>query len=139
MNTYTKNVRVKKEECLAYFMDLVKKLADTHELISSCNKDTTLYLIPKGTIDQLTYTSKPVDSYRFSDHWNWYANVNKCPNEHYVQCYNVDMPRVKPRAEAGKPSKPVFGICVAHFGDDMKYHHVFGEKFDRKTKVWSYE
>lgn len=132
------NFKKKKELCVGYFNSLCKELEDTHVLVGSCNNDSSMYLVPKGTEDQITYASKPADSYRFSDHWNWYANTKKCPDEKYVQCLNVDLPRAKPRSEEGKASKPVFGICVAYFDTDSKYHHVYGEKFDRKTKQWCF-
>lgn len=134
----TLDKKEKKEACLKFFYELVEELKDTHELVGSCNADETLYLIPKGTIDQLTYTSKPENSYRFSDHWNWYANIRKCQNERYIQCLNTDLPWAKKRIAPGKPSKPIFGICVAKIGDDSKYHTIFGEVFNRKTKKWSF-
>lgn len=130
------NFREKRIECKAYFNYLVQKLEDTHELVPSCNNDESMYLIPKGTIDQLTYQSKPVDSYRFSTHWNWYANTNKCPDSNYIQCWNRDLPRPKPRPEEGKPSKPILGICVARFGKDGVYHTVYGEVFNSKKRMW---
>lgn len=130
------NFKKKTQNCKGYFGYLVQKLADTHELVPSCNNDESMYLIPKGTIDQLTYQSKPVDSYRFSTHWNWYANVNKCPDPNYVQCWNVDLPRPKQRAAEGKPSKPVLGICVARFGEDHLYHTVYGEVFNYRKRMW---
>lgn len=130
------SIEEKRAMCTEFFNDLCNELKDTHTLVKSCNKDYSAYLVPKGTEDQISYSSKPVGSYRISDHWNWYANIKKCPDENYVQCLNVDMPRAKSRPEEGKPSKPIFGICVAFFGADHKYHHVFGEKFDRRIKRW---
>lgn len=127
------------DACKEHFMLLTKNLEETHEIVGSCNNDISMYLIPKGSIEQLSYNSKPQDSYRLSDHWNWYANLKRCSDEHYIQCYNVDMPWAKKRIADGKASKPVFGICVAYYGDDNKYHHVFGEKFDRKQRTWSFE
>lgn len=129
----------KKALCIDYFNNLYEKLCLTHELVISCNDDISMYLVPKGTKNQITYSSKPVDSYRVSDHWNWFANLKKCPYEKYVQCFNVDLPKAKPRTEEGKASKPVYGIQVAYFGKDQKYHHVFGEKFDRTNGKWVFE
>ena len=128
----------KKELCQKYFDNLCNELKDTHALVRSCNGDFSAYLVPKGTEDQISYSSKPVGSYRISDHWNWFANIKKCHDERYIQCFNADMPRVKPRLGDGKPSKPVFGVCVAYFGADQKYHHVYGEIFDHKTKHWQF-
>ena len=95
-------------ECKVFFNELSALLSgEQYEVMRSCNNDKSLYLIPKGTIAQLSYNSKPADSYRYSDHWNWYANVNKCADPHYIQCYCVDMPWAKKRSEEGKPSKPI--------------------------------
>ena len=132
------NFKKKKELCVNYFDRLCKKLEGTHVLVASCNNDCSMYLVPKGSESQITYSSKPINSYRFSDHWNWYANVKKCPDENYIQCLNIDLPRAKPRNAEGKASKPVFGICVAYFDADSKYHHVYGEKFNRSTREWCF-
>lgn len=129
----------KKELCRKYWNDLCELLKENHEVVASCNADETCYLIPKGTIDKLSYNGKPVDSYRYSDHWNWYANIAKCADEKHVQCECIDMPRAKARPAYGKPSKPIIGICVAYYGQDHVYHHVFGEKFNRTAKQWSFE
>ena len=128
----------KKAECLDYFMKLADLLKETHVIVGSCKADASVYLVPIGTESEITYHSKPADSYRYSDHWNWYASLHKCENPNYIQCLNVDMPRAKARTAEGKYSKPVLGICVAKIGDDGKYHTVYGEKFDRKQKTWSW-
>ena len=99
-----------KAQCLIYFEDLCRRLEDTHVLVGSCNQDETLYLVPKGTEDQITYNSKPANSYRYSDHWNWYANVKKCKNPNYIQCLNIDLPWAKKRLSEGKASKPIWGV-----------------------------
>ena len=72
------NKEVKIQKCEEYFMILSELLSETHEVVGSCNKDISKYLIPKGTASELTYYSKPKNSVRISDHWNWYANLNKC-------------------------------------------------------------
>lgn len=124
--------------CKEFFDELVNALSETHEMIGSCNKDNSVYLVPKGTSEQITYYGKPKQSFRLSDHWNWYSNLNKCDKEHYIQCLSVDLPYAKQRMSPGKPSKPIFGIQVCIFGNDKKYHCVFGEKYDRKTKKWTW-
>ena len=131
-------IEMQKQECLEYFYKLADKLRETHEIIPSCNNDCSMYLIPKGSIADLSYTSKPSDSYRFSDHWNWYENLNKCEDPHYIQCYNVDMPWAFKRKEEGMASKPIMGCAVAYFDQDKKYHTIFGRTFDRKNKTWSW-
>ncbi len=134
-----RNIEERKGKCINYFNNLAESLKKTHVVVNSCNNDMSAYLVPIGTEDQITYSSKPKNSYRISDHWNWYSNVNKCPNESYIQCYNVDLPFARPRLAPGKASKPRFAISVAYFGNDGKYHHVYGEKFNRKTKEWTWE
>lgn len=129
----------KKELCRRYFDALAEKLKATHEVVSSCNKDESMYLIPKGTISELSYYGKPVDSYRYSTHWNWYANTKKCNDPAYVQCNNADLPRAKHRSGEGLASKPVFAICIAYFGSDLQYHHIYGERFDFSEKRWVFE
>lgn len=123
-------------KCREFFSELSELLCNAYEIVGSCNEDLSAYLIPLGTSDQITYTSKPDKSFRISDHWNWYANVNKCTNERYVQCLSVDMPFAKKRKAPGAPSSPWWGCQVAFIGDDGKYHAVYGEIYDKKTKTW---
>ena len=127
------------EQCEEYFNLLADQLKDTHEVVASCNYDDSKYLVPKGTANQITYSSKPVNSYRLSDHWNWKANLKKNPDENYIQCYSRDMPWCKQRlGYQGHASRPIRAYMVARFDKDNKYHHVFGEKFNRKTKEWTW-
>lgn len=125
-------------DCMKFFERLAEILKLEYEVIGSCNQDVSMYLIPKGTEALITYYSKPDMSFRISDHWNWRANLKKCDNPRYIQCLNVDLPWAKSRPEEGKASKPIFGCQVAMIGDDGKYHHVYGERFDRKTKKWTW-
>lgn len=126
--------------CKKFIDELADILSETYELVGSCNKDMSAYLIPKGTIDELTYYSKPSKSFRISDHWNWFSNLNKCSDPHYVQCYNLDIPRCRPR-DRNNPmmaTKARFGIQVGYIGKDQIYRCVFGACFDRKTKTWKW-
>lgn len=129
----------KMELCIAYFERLAEELKDTHVVVGSCNKDASAYLVPKGTEDQISYYGKPEDSYRISDHWNWFSNVKKCKDEHYVQCLNTDIPWTRLREEPGMATKPRYGIQVAYYGKDRKYHGIFGDLFNRKTKTWAWK
>lgn len=124
--------------CTKFYNELANKLSETHQIVGSCNKDISSYLIPNGTDGDISYYGKPADSFRISDHWNWYSNLRKCSNKGYVQCYSVDVPFARQRVEEGKASKPRFAIQVAYYGKDNKYHHIFGDKFDRKTGKWSF-
>ena len=124
--------------CIDFFSKLADSLKETHEVVESCNADCTKYLIPKGTIGELTYYGKPANSFRVSDHWNWYANINKCANRRYIQCLNVDLPWAKKRKTEDGPSSPIWASQVAKLGSDGKYHCIFGEAFDKKTKTWKW-
>lgn len=126
------------QSCKEFFNTLSDVLSSTHEVIGSCNQDISQYLIPIGTIDRLTYYSKPSNSFRISDHWNWYSSFRKCKEEHYIQCYTRDLPWTKRREGYGKASKPIYGICVCVLGGDGIYHVVYGERFDRKNKKWDW-
>lgn len=127
------------EDCNNWFDQLAELLRDTHVIVGSCNQDTSRYLVPKGTESQITYYGKPANSFRVSDHWNWRSSLSRCKAEKYVQCYSMDMPWVGKRQGPGKSSKPMLGCSVMYFSDvDKQYHVVYGEKFDRETKTWSF-
>lgn len=128
----------KMEQAQDLFNLLADILSDTHVLVESCNQDASAYLVPLGTEDQITYYSKPKNSYRISDHWNWYSNTRKCHDVSYIQCYSEDIPFPRKRERPGKASLPRNGIQVAYFGDDGKYHCIFGDKYDRKTNAWTW-
>lgn len=127
----------KKASCKEFISNIANVLKGQYEVMPSCNKDESLYIVPFGTSDQVTYHSKPIGSLRYSDHWNWYANLNKCEDPRYIQCYSVDAPWARKRTDH-KATRPIFAIQVCVFGKDRKYHHIFGDKFDRKTKTWSW-
>lgn len=124
--------------CEEFYSKLCDLLKESHVNLGSCNKDISRYLVPIGTEDKVTYYGKPEKSFRISDHWSWYANVNKCINEKYIQCLNVDLPWAKPRVAEGKPSAPINAVQVAVVASDGKYHAVFGEVFDRETRTWDF-
>ena len=132
------NKKEKYNACNKFFENLSIILKTSYEIIGSSNKDLSRYLVPFGTENQITYYSKPAWSFRISDHWNWWANLKKCSDEKYVQCRSLDMPWVKNRVAPGMASEPRIGIQVAICDSDGIYHHVFGEKFDRKSRKWSW-
>lgn len=129
---------MKEEKCQRFFYNLATILYNDYNVVESCNNDCSAYLVPCGTENQITYYGKPKHSFRYSDHWNWRANIKKCNNENYIQCHSVDMPRVKPRKGFGLASDCIRGFQVAVMGKDNNYHVVYGEKFDRKTKSWTW-
>lgn len=130
-------MKEKRDKCVVFFDALCDILSDQYEKLASCNKDISAYLCPNGTTDEVTYHSKPELSFRVSDHWNWYSNINKCSDPRYIQCYCAKLPWARRRPEEGKAGKPIMASCVCIFKDG-EYHVVFGELFDRKTKSWSW-
>ena len=131
--------KIRIDLCNDFIETLAQLLGDKYEMIGSCNKDLSRYLVPAGTADQISYYGKPTLSFRISDHWNWFSNLKKCSVRNYIQCYSKDMPVPKPRPIGqDTATKPITGIQVCVQGADGMYHHVFGEKFDRKTHTWSW-
>lgn len=124
------------DKCTNFFNELARALSDKYEVVGSCNNDASAYLIPNGTEKQITYYGKPDLSFRISDHWNWYANVRKCKNRKYVQCYSLDLPRPKRRLAKDKASKPISASQVAIIGPDGNYHHIYGEKWNGVEWTW---
>lgn len=124
-------------KCFAFFENLRHAVGDRYEVLESCNQDGSAYLCPVGTTDEVTYSSKPEGSFRISDHWNWYANINKCPNPKYIQCYCTDLPWAHKRKAEGKAGKPIMASCVCIFKDGV-YRVVYGEFYDRKRKAWKW-
>lgn len=123
-------------KCGYFFGRLAKELGDSYEVIGSCNKDASAYLIPKGTESQISYYGKPALSFRVSDHWNWYSSTKKCKDETYIQCYSIDLPHPRKRPAKGKASKPIVAAQVAMIGPDGNYHHIYGDKFNGLEWRW---
>lgn len=124
------------EECNAFFDELATLLSDRYEVVDSCNDgDGSRYLIPKGSMCDLTYESKPRNSFRVSDHWNWFASERKNEDLDYIQCYTKDLPAPNRRKKYWTASDPIQACSVAYYGPDDKYHICFGEKvIDGKRK-----
>lgn len=134
-------IKEKTNKCYEFFKALGKELGDEYEVLASVAKDkrqTSLYLCPKGTKDQVTYYGKPMNSFRVATHWNWRAPLKKCDKENYIQCLNVDLPFAKKRNGEGEASDPIMAEQVAVIGEDGKYHAIFGEVFDRKAREWKW-
>ena len=127
----------KMNKCKVFFDTLVNMIGDRYEILASCNQDVSAYLCPVGTSSEVTYHSKPEGSFRISDHWNWYANIKKCPDPKYIQCYCVDLPWAHKRPEEGIAGKPIKASCVCVFKDG-RYHVIYGECYNRKTRTWSW-
>lgn len=132
------NYEDKMIKCQQFFNDLCNLLSGSYTKVGSCNKDSSMYLVPLGTEDEITYYGKPQKSFRISDHWNWYANLSKCSNERYIQCWSIDVPYVRPRIKEGKASKPRKAIQVAIVTNNGKYRAIYGEKWNKKKKRWEW-
>lgn len=103
--------------------------------VPSCNKDESVYLVPAGTENQITYYGKPEKSFRLSDHWNWFTSIKNCANPHYVQCFSRDIRRARRRMKDGCPTKPIYAISVAiYVGGEYKV--IYGHYYDRKRHWW---
>ena len=132
-------IQEKIEKCQEFYNELCTFLSGKYENIQSCNNDMSAYLIPNGTLSQLSYYGKPEKSFRISDHWNWYSSERKCALSNYIQCFSLDAPWPQKRPAPGKASKPRAAIQVAFYGSDNKYHAVFGEVYNHKTKTWEWK
>lgn len=129
----------KREACKEFFKALAEELKGSYELVWSCNHDDSMYLIPVGTINELSYYGKPKMSFRMSDHWNWLSSTRKCKDRYHVQCNSADMPRaLYRRHDDNTATRPRFGWQVAMYDNDGMYYAVFGEKYDRWNKEWDW-
>ena len=123
-------IQEKKEYCKKFFEELAEKLKDTHVIVRSCNQDESAYLVPIGTEKQITYYGKPDNSFRISDHWNWYSNLKKCSDPNYIQCLNVDLAcRCKNRKGPALASEPYWAWCVAMYKKEVGYYHTMVGEF----------
>ena len=140
MNNFKTRLKDRFDKCNVFFDKLCEVLANEYDVVNSpWTKDR--YLVPKGTADQITYYTKPMSSFRVSDHWNWFAPTNKCDKQSMIQCYSVDLPFAHDRAGDKKSKGSYSRIDAAQVGfvcPDGKYRAVYGEIYDRKTKTWSW-
>lgn len=103
-----------------FFNELIEKHKETHDFIKSCNADNSAYLVPKGHENELSYSGHPEGTIRISDHWSWYANTKKCPDEAFVQCHlRGDKPY--PRKGEGLAGETKMGITVAICHDNVYF------------------
>ena len=127
-------------DCNAWFDKLAELLEPMgYKVIRSSNPASNdRYLIPVGTENDLNWNGKPAYSFRVSNHWNWRANKKKCGDDRYIQCYTRDMPWARKRRDDGLATRPMIGWAVAYFTEGREYVVVYGEKFNRLDKAWSY-
>lgn len=126
--------------CNQFIDKLAELLGDKYEMVASCNRDLSRYLIPAGTKDQITYYGKPANSFRVSDHWSWFSSLKKCSVRNYIQCYSRDLPvpKARPRNNPDGATKAVRGTQVAVQTEDGTYRCVFGDKYDRTRHRWTW-
>lgn len=127
--------------CWNFYEELAKELGEEYERSDGTHcKPQSSCLVRRGDISHLNYFEKPEWSFRVAPLWNWYANLEKNPDPKYVQCKTDDLPwaRQRPKDDPTAPSKPVTACCVALFYEG-KYHVIYGEIFDQKTKTWSWK
>ena len=129
------------DECIQFFNIVAAQLKDTHVVVESKSKKWPSFcLVEKGQERQVSYYGKPVNSLRVAPNWNWRAGLDRCSNPKYIQCVTPDLPfaRRRPAEHPEWSSMPIFGNMVGYFDTDNKYHCIFGEKYDRETKEWSW-
>lgn len=128
-------------KCNAFFLKVADLLKDTHTVMGSASGVwKSACLVPKGTENQVTYYGKPVNSLRVACNWNWRASLKHCSIPDSIQCLTRDLPWAKHRPENNPElaSPPIWGNMVGLYGKDQRYHCVYGEKFDRRTKTWEW-
>lgn len=127
------------DNCIQFFNEVAALLDDIYEVVPGRSKQWKSFcLVPKGTANQVTYYGKPVNSLRVAMNWNWRAGLDRCSIPNHIQCVTPDLPYVKPRPKEHPEwsSPPIFGNMVALFDTDHKYHCIFGEKYDKASKIW---
>lgn len=137
-NRFERTIEDKMSECRNFIEELHDILKDEFVFMPSCNQDLSAYLVPNGTEAKVSYYEKPINSFRISDHWNWYSGLRRCADPNMVQCLNIDIPWCRKRKAPGAPTRGIIGVQVAYYGPDNQYHCVFGEKFDRRTRQWTW-
>lgn len=130
-------IKEKYNNCKAFFEALSDMLSDQYEILESINKVDSACLCPIGTTGEVTYYSKPEKSFRVAKYWNWYANTERCSDREYIQCYSPDLPRTFRRMNGDKAGKPVTAASVCFYRDGV-YHVVYGERWDKKTRRWTW-
>lgn len=129
------------DSCFEFFDLVAEELKDIYEVVPGKSKQfKSACLVPKGTASQVTYYGKPLYSLRVASNWNWRAGLDRCSVEKHIQCVTPDLPYVKPRPKDHPDwsSPPVFGNMVAIFDSDRKYHCLFGEKYNKDNKTWTW-
>lgn len=127
------------ENCTKFFNAVADILKDTHVIVPSKSKKfPSMCLVKKGQEKQVSYYSKPVNSLRVAQNWNWRASFERCSSPNYIQCVTPDLPFAKARSKEHPEwaTPPIFGNMVGYFDTDNKYHCIFGEKYESDTKSY---
>ena len=129
------------KKCNEFFLKVADELKDTHVILGSATGVWgSACLVLKGTENQVSYYGKPINSLRVACNWNWHASLKRCDKPDYIQCLTKDLPWAKKRPSDNPElaSPPIWGNMVGLFGPDKRYHCVYGERFNRKTKTWEW-
>lgn len=129
------------DSCKIFFDRLAELLQGKYEIVGSCNKDRSAYLIPVGTNNQISYYGKPDVSFRISDHWTWYSNLKKCEKPDEVQCYSDGTPPPMPRNRRNPQMavEPHKACQVALYSQkDRMYHVVCGEIWNPEKEQYGW-
>lgn len=122
------------QKCINFFNTLAGLMGGDSVIHIGHTLDSFI-LCKKGEEDRVTYTGKPEMSLRCARRWNWYANIKKCPDPKYVQCYTRDLLRPRKRKGEGLPSDPIYANSVCLFVNN-EYHVIYGEWYDDKQFHW---
>ena len=133
----TQEEKSKMDYCDEFIDGLAEILKGRYEMVASCNRDLSRYLVPVGTKEEISYYGKPSMSFRVSDHWSWYSSLDKCSNERYIQCFANDLPRPKPRLAPGQATKAIRAYQVGIFMNG-RYYCVYGDTYDPRTRRWGW-
>lgn len=129
----------KQEKCNQYFNSLYEMLKDSHDRRTNKTRDRRpdKYIFPKGTGDEITNVGKPANSFRYSNKWNFWKN-GKGEMLDSVQCYSEDFPKAHTDSHGCGPQGSVLAYSVCFYGEDGRYHVVYGERYNRRTKKWDW-
>ena len=130
----------KYKKCRKFFDNVAEVLDHDYVVVASCNKDLSAYLVPKGTEKEISYYGKPELSFRVSDHWNWYSNLNKCNKPDEVQCFSVDveepLSRDPEHFEKATNGRQVYQVALYR---DGKYHGVYGDIWNPERRQYEWK
>lgn len=118
-------------KCDAFFKALADALGDKYIHVSNMNPgigdEFEEFLVPVDYMEIPINKPNCTHYFRLADTWNWYDPTDICPDEDFVQARCTCLPSARPRTAPGEASKPVRACVVAYWGDDNRFHPVYGE------------